>query len=522
MWLPFILFGVTVLGCFAAVLVGMSVSNSMQVSDYLQLLLIFSPLLLVAVLATRSRWIGFAIGLLPFSILLPVPVLKRFTIGMAFCIVVFLLVIGGVCFKQYQKQVVKDWGSIFIAIAGFLCWARVLYDRPGSAVLGGAEGGGGMAILFALGFTVYWAFSKVAASRDWDPVKNMTLAFWLACVALAYRILSSKFRGTSVSDDVTDPALGLIYNLYARPAWFVWGIAFAWILYRFGYKRSNLLMNQNLLLVSGVLIALAAFSGHRSRPLFAFFSVMGLAYVYREYKKAFFMFVFASFLGLLGMVGFGREFLPGQVLRAMSIVIPVSEEEARRLATDKGVGGEMGWESDFRAGMYQIAWEKLTHNPVFGAGFEFSSKDLLKLYSTASGGGMSLAQMKLAMTGGYHNSYLQLAVGSGLPSGLLALVGSCIVFWRFMRFAVKMDDNRHRYVCAAIAGCFIPLFGQTLMNGDAAEFFRTVTMLGIMNGIMINPVFRKEGDPELPPEPVVVPKLSEGDIPAGFGGPLKW
>lgn len=523
MWLPFLLFAVTVLGCFAAIVVGMSVSHSMQFDDYLKVMLVFSPLVLVGVLASRRYWIGITLGLLPFTLVIPVTVLNRFQIGMAFAGLVYALVLGGVCFRQYSTPVVRDWGAILFLLGGALCIGRVLYDRPTSAMLGGGEGGGGQAVVFCLAFLVFWAFSKVASVNDWNPLKVMGITFLLAGAALAQRLLGSGRQASAASGDV-DATAGLLSNIYARPGWFVFGIALAWVIYKYGYKKSQFLLNQALILGSGLILALAALSGHRSRPLFAVGSIMMVCYVYREHKKAFFLLSFAVFLGLLGLIGTGMENVSPKVRRALSIVIPVSQEEATKFSMQKQAGGEVGWESDFRSGLYAIAWEKIQGNPVFGAGFTFSAKDLITLLNTVGDKTLSRAQVGLATVGGYHNSYLQLAVGAGLPSGIFALMGTILIIWKFMQHAQALVDPVHSFFAAALLGILIPLMGQVLMNGDSADFSRAAVILGVMNGVRFNPAFRRVGDPEPPPPEAThkAPQLAEGDIPAGFGGPLKW
>jgi hypothetical protein len=519
MWLPFILFGVTVLGCFAAILVGMSVSTSMQVEDYIQLGVVFSPLLLVGVVAARRYWLGLAMGMVSVPFLVPVPIIKGFSMGMIFCGMICMFVLGGVCFRQYQVSIVKGWGAALVFTGALFCLGRVLWDRPGSANLGG-EGGGKQALIFLLAFFSFWGFSKIAAMRDWRPMRTMQLALFLAAATLAYRILSGKVA--SMGDMGADSGGGLIYSLYSRPGWVIIGIGFAWCVYRFAYLKGTFVVAQVFGILSSGLLFLSVVNGHRSRPVFAVCTILAIAYMFREQRKAFLLLAVMVFVGLLALVSADMEKVSPQARRALSIVIPISESEAKRLALESQMNHEVGWESDFRAGMYQIAWDKISGNPVFGAGFSFSRDDLIRLMNSMGSNQMENKQAQLAMSGAYHNAFLFLAVGAGLPAALFSLSGALIILYQFFKFGVRMVSDEHRFFCAALVGMFMPVIGQSLMNGAGNDFFHVFMLLGVMNGLMNNPYFRKDGDPEPLPEPVHEPKLAEGDIPAGFGGPLKW
>jgi O-antigen ligase len=522
MWLPFLLFGVTVLGCFAAILVGMSVSDSMQMGDYIRLMVIFSPLLIVAVLGSRKYWLAIAIGLLPLGISLPIQFLRQFPLVVVYGAMLFLLVLGGFCFRQFAKVVIRDWASSLIMLAGLIVLGRVLWDRPGSALLGG-EGGGAQALVMLMSFCAFWAVSKIAAEEDWIPGKVLFLAFVILLV-----VFIQRYTGTSISMlkstdlDETSSGGGFLVGLYSRPGWLLGSFVFAWILCKHGIKKGTLVLNQNLLLAISGLLAVSAFTGHRSRPLFAFGTIMFVSYVYREHKKVlFFGSVFVA-IAMTLLIGMGRDVLPPVAKRTLSIVIPVSQEEANRMRAESGTGGEVGWESEFRSKLYALGWNKIKSSPVFGAGFGFSAREIIRLIGDSDQLlGAKIAQ--LALVGGYHNAVLQLAVGAGLPCAFFFTLGFVILILQSAKRSVLIADGTAKLFAAVVLGCIPPIFGQMLMNGAAQDMFRCCILLGILNGISINRRFRKVGDPEWVPEKKVqTPKLSEGDIPAGFGGPLKW
>lgn len=518
MWLPFILFFVTVLGCFAAILVGMSVSDSMQMGDYLRLMAIFSPLIMVGVLGGRKYWIAIALGLMPLGYTLPMAFVGQFQIGVLFCVMVFAFVLGGFCFRQFSKVVVRDAGTAFIFLAGLIVLGRLLWDRPGSALLGG-EGGGAQALLFLISFFCLWAFSKVASEEDWKPMMVMRITFILLLLAFFQRIIG---RGLDSSDTELGAASGILGNLYSRPGWMLGGIVFAFIIYKFGKGKGPMLLNQNLIIATTGFIAVSAFSGHRSRPLFAMGTILLVAYIYRVHRRVFLILAMTVVIGLIGIASTGRDVLPPVVKRTLSIVFPISQQEAMRMNAEFGVGGEVGWESEFRSGLYAIAWEKIKGNPVFGAGFTFSTRDIMKLVAGFDQK-ISVIQLRLAMVGGYHNSLLQLAVGAGLPAAFFFALGTILILKKSLTQALSVAEPKAHFFLASMLGFVPPLLGQMLMNGDAKDFFRFCVVLGLLNGIGINRRFRRDTDPEwIVEKKDSTPKLSEGDIPAGFGGPLKW
>ena len=518
MWLPYLIFFVTVVGCFAAILVGMSVSDSMQMGDYLRLMIIFSPLVLVGILGGRKYWIAIALGLMPLGFTLKMQLIAQYQVGLLFGMMVFAFVLGGFCFRQFSKVVIKDAGSSLVFAAGLIVLGRILWDRPGSAMLGG-EGGGAQAMMMLFSFMCFWAFSKVAAEEDWNPMMILRITFLLLLVAFAQRIVGKGMGSVESELGATSDIIG---NIYARPGWMLGSIIFAFIIYKFGQGKGPLVLHQNLILGTAGLMSVSVFTGHRSRPLFAMGTIMTVAYIYRQHRRVFFYMAAAAVLGFITIAAMGKEVVPPAVKRTLSIVFPISAQEAMQMNAEYGVGGEVGWESEFRSGLYVIAWDKLKTNPIFGAGFSFSTKDIMKLVSGFDQK-IGAVQLRLAMAGGYHNALLQLAVGAGLPAALFFAVGSILLIKKSLFQAIRAADPKAKFFLASMLGFVPPLFGQMLMNGDAKDFFRCCVVLGILNGIAINRHFRKVGDPEWVPEKKShTPKLSEGDIPAGFGGPLKW
>lgn len=475
------LFLVTFLGLIAAVMVGMTVSETMGMEEYIRLGIVFSPLMLVGVLAVRRHWLGVAIGLVPFGFALPVQIIGSFGGNVIFGCIIFALVLGAYTFGHYRKQAFSNLPSLLYLISFVFVLARILYDRPGSALLGDA-GGGRQAFTFLFGYFAFWAFSKIAAEQDWKPIS----ALLLSGIILSFDFIRKMIKLAIINGDI-DRALA---NLYSRPSWILASIVFAFLIYYFGYRKGPTLLHQNLFIASNLILASSAVGNHRSRPLFAIGTIMVIAYIFKQHRKVLIHIGLAAIVGLLVIFSVGREKMPASIQRTISTIMPVDSSELVQTAQIQGerVNAEVGWESEFRTKMYGLALEKIQRNPVFGDGFKFSTDDLYALYG-ASYEGLDASTLKLAMVGGYHNSLLQLAVGAGIVAALTAGIGMLILCWKIVDIGRRQEDLKNKFFCAAYAGIIPPFMGQMLMNGDAKDFFICSMILGVVNGMQVNPRF---------------------------------
>jgi hypothetical protein len=488
--LQFILFLVTVLGLISAIMVGMTVSETMRIDDYIRILGVFSPILIVGVLVLKRFWIGVAIGLLPIGYALPVRVIGAFGVNIIFACMIFALVLGAYCMGQYRKPIVHNAGGFLMVVSFLFLFARIIYDRPGSAFLG-AEGGGRQAFNFLFGFFAFWAFSKLTAESEWNPMLTLKVMFMV--------LLGAWFQEL-IQDGLPGGPMGVIANAYKQPAWLLASIVPAWIIYHYGFGKGPTQINLLLFLITMAIIGVSAFAGFRSRPLFAVGTLLVVAYVFRYHRQMITYLAASSVVGVIILASLGRDAIPASVLRTLSTFFPVPEGEQMRIAIEGGTSHEMGWESDFRAKLYELAWKKISGNPIFGDGFSFSTEDLISVYG-ATYEGLSAGVLRLAMVGGYHNSILQLAVGAGLVAGGCALLGMIFLCYRGIRIARRQTDLKNKLFCACLVGFLPPLMGQMLMNGSGKDFFIVCLVVGVVNGIQINPLFNPDEKQAVDSEP---------------------
>jgi hypothetical protein len=487
--LQFIIFLVTILGMVAAIMVGMTVSESMGFEEYVRLGAVFSPLFLVFVLALRKNWLPIAIGIIPLNIALPVIFLRSFGLPVIYGGMIFAIVLGAYCFKQFQKPIINSLGSWCIIFTAIIVIARVIYDRPGSALLGGT-GGGSAAVTFAAAFCVFWAFSKIGAEPNWTTQSAIKWMFLILLFAFSHRMITDGILGNiNRGSAETDLQQGIFYNLYARPAWLLFSLAFALIIYRFRKPHFRMWLNISIVAFSLGLLSLSLLTGHRRTILFAMSTVLAVTIIYRMHKKAAISLGVACLVGTIIIAGMGSDVLTPHMRRSLSLIIPVSQSDAYAMREEVG-NTEYGWKSDFRNQLYALAWERIRTNPVFGDGFAFSAEDLMKTFYFGQKG-MDVRVVRMVQVGGVHNSALHLTMAAGLPAGILFMVGSTAIFIQFCLMGYRTQNPQHRMFIAAIAGMYGPLFGHMFLNGGHIDFFRVLLLLGVMNGILCNQEFRK-------------------------------
>jgi hypothetical protein len=476
--LQFILILVTILGFAAAIMVGMTVSETMRIEDYLRIGIVFSPLFVVGALAMRRYWLAVGMGMLPLMYTLPVRLIGSFGINIIIAMLIFSLVLGAYTFGHYRRQIVVNLPSMLMLVSFVFVVARILYDRPGSAMIS-ETGGGRQAFTFLFGFFAFWAFSKISAESGWNPLATMRVALILFCVSFGHLMYQAIFEWGGGSVGYASKFL------YSRQGQMISCVVLAWLLYRFQSKGfSGINFNLSMLLVIGAILASSALAANRSRPLFAIGAILTISYIYNVHRKALVYLGTGFIVGGLIILSLGVDQLPGNVRRTLSTVIPISEEDRRQIVLEDKVGGEMGWESEFRAAMYQLAWKKISENPLFGDGFGFSTEELVitAIFAQDMEGSLD----RLSTAGGYHNSLLQLSVGAGVVAGLMAGAGMIWLCVLALRFSRNLREPEYKFMAAAFTGCLPPLMGQMLMNGGGNEFFMCCLNLGVLNGLMIN------------------------------------
>ncbi len=109
----------------------------------------------------------------------------------------------------------------------------------------------------------------------------------------------------------------------------------------------------------------------RSAPLQAVAMIWSVAFLYKQLTKTVAITLFVGLIGLGGLLtAVPFEQLPNNVKRTVSIFRPVESGTASY--------GEIGFQSGFRARLYEYAFEEIKKAPLFGAELSFKRQAILE------------------------------------------------------------------------------------------------------------------------------------------------
>jgi len=440
-----------------------------SVFDYMLVIGVLSPLLLMFFMNMRGIWFGILTGSLVLNVKLGVPLLDRLGFSLFVGGALLALMLGEVAMRRTKKRSessvpIRLWLGLLAIVM-----VRFILDRPGSARMGGV-GGLGQAIQYAVGvwmfFVARWVITKTTNWKAQIPV---------ILVLAAVTILNSYAKLTAAGYSIFQ---GFFYH---RHMWVVAAIILSMVVCSDkepGRKKMFFVLSSAVFFVFGVL------SHHRSRPVYALITTLAIADVARLFdRKKMLAFAAAGYLGLLVMTGLMGDYVPVVIARPLSLITPIE------VADVSGEGaGELGWESGFRAEMYRLGWENIRKKPWSGKGFSYSYEEVMKVVALQSTSYRNRAnQASLAMAGGYHNTLLALTVFCGIPAGILFLLPCFIIFPKFYRQArdgLWKEDKYARIFTLFTIGLFVPSIGQFFLNGAGHDFFVISTLLGFMYGMI--------------------------------------
>jgi hypothetical protein len=90
----------------------------------------------------------------------------------------------------------------------------------------------------------------------------------------------------------------------------------------------------------------------------------------------------------------------------------------------------------------------------------------------------------LAVSGGYHNGLLTLAVFCGIPAALMFAVALLLTAKKFIRMLPGLDNVWLKYLSVSVMAAFVPYTFHMLINGSGPQIFKLCVMMGGMNGIL--------------------------------------
>ncbi|TAN38945.1 MAG: hypothetical protein EPN23_01505 [Verrucomicrobia bacterium] len=430
-----------------------------------KIMLILMPMVLGLLLSLRTYWLSLVLACCMWNYRLNFPLFDILFLGFIVAFLIFILVLGEACINKVQPVHIREMAGVWPILAmGVIICGRFLYDRPGSARIGGV-GGIGQAIYYAFGVFAFW--TALILARRTRPTRGIIgLMMGIGLIAFTHQ------QYLNIGGEY-----GLLATFFERPMWLVAPVVLAGLYYkRFalsGWRPSWFLLYGVILF----LLVIPCFSAFRSRLYFAATMILVVAYVFRQSKKAL---VYILVIGVLGigaiLLGYGH--LPGRMGRALSTLVSADRIDRSGMA-EYNLSGEVGWESGFRAAMNKVGWRKIMSSPIIGVGFNFSFEEIITQLSFER---TNLESEVLAMGGGYHDALLALAVFCGLPAAFLFVIGYVWIVWLFVGKIYALSPSLEKWFGASLLGILMPVTGQMLMNGVGHDFMTVCIVLGAMSG----------------------------------------
>lgn len=457
-----------------AYIIGTQLTKGLSLFSLGKALFIISPLIFLFMIKSRPFWISIALGLIPLSVTIPVQILDRLQLTMIFCSLAIGVELLRIPVKKgIQRPVFDTFGTRCMLLTAAIVFLRILYDQPGSVRMGGT-GGGREALYFVLATLVFIFFSRIA-SENWKIKSNLKLMVWIVLSIFGYNFIATS---------ITRGVLPVFLHLFNPTLWFLSSFFLAWV-YNKKHRMGSLSFDFKLICAICLVMLAGLSSPFRSRPVFALGIVTSISYLYGFLRRSSLTVIVIAFLGLGVILHYGPHILPASMLRSISTIVPVDSVYFRNYYSGVQSVQELGWKSNFRRQLLMLALNDIKEAPIVGRGFSFSRTEFfssLMLHELSPSTG--LESSGLALSGGYHNSLLELGAMCGLPAVIFFLIGFFAILLKFTRVAKSVQDPDLKLFSTGLFGFFVASSGQMLMNGGGTEFFYVCVILGVMNGII--------------------------------------
>lgn len=430
-------------------------------------------LTLPIVVSLRPMWFGIVLALSTLWYALPLPLLSQLPFGLLLSLMVSVLFIGE---HIIDREAIRSgfFQSVEIrcmSLSALLFAARFAYDRPGSALIG-RVGGAGQAFQFLIAYMVFLSVVSLARG-NWPMGKTIRALAWGLVISLGVDIVPRLVRHGIAN---TIPAF------YGMALWFLAPMIMSYCLRQAEMARGgNLRWKVGFYAAALGIILLASLAGFRSRPLFAVTSILVVLFAYRRLRTT----VPAVAIGLVLSLVLAMSLTPGRLstyaARTLSPYLP--KRVLARIAIDPSqlTSAEMGWQSDFRSQLLRMAIESIKQNPVFGRGVKFNREEIISAITGADWGESVMAG--LAVSGGYHDSVIQLAVYSGVPTAALFCLALALSMYKLAKAVRRSVHDEAHFLAATVLGYAAAALGQMLMNGGPFDFYVACVLIASAGGL---------------------------------------
>jgi hypothetical protein len=415
----------------------------------------------------RKSWLGLVMIAWTISMRIPVQPFDAVTAGF------FLMAVIGIFFVVERLIIrkglitVDHWAVGLMLVAGSIILARFLLDRPGSARLGGI-GGLRNALNYSVAVPLFFLSSQLAR-EDNNPRRLFKFLFVVALLMLGW------LAGWRIARPGTRP---FYFGWYEGAMWFIVPMTLAVLISRSRKAWGTLIP---AFIACAVSVTMAVLSPFRSRVYFVVSSIAAVFWGF-GYRRRLVMASVLIFSAAIPIVSFiPPDSIPVQMRRALSTIVPYDRGDIRDLRYyGISASGEMGWGSEFRASLAEMAADHIREAPLFGQGWKFTASEME--WAAATFAGRDWAASSLITAGDYHNCIMTIAVKCGLPAAILLSIALIVLFARSIAWSAGIRDRSLQTLYAAMMGVTVSIFGLMLMNGDGTDLQAVCILLGFFHG----------------------------------------
>ena len=330
----------------------------------------------------------------------------------------------------FGRNTIKILNIETIVVLLFILWIAFIYSQNpvGFAFFGSQDIGIRDYIKIIFGLLAFLVISnQVIEERDCKWIIRMMIIG--SILALGWEIFQYKVLGTG--------------DVKAIDAEYTWHQALSfpartimlYVFCRYGIKRIFSLQRLDLLFLSLACFVVALISGKRAGTGVVIMTPFAVALLHKQKTQAIIYLIIGTLGVSLLVFGHGVFFnLPSNVQRSFAN-LPGNWDSDIKAMTEYGGDG-------FRFDMREMAWEKLSKNPIVGKGIGLTASDIANMTPENY---MSSLNNSLAIGSSWHNTWLGLWADFGLPAVILHAV-ICILCLKFGWVAFRGSRTNVRYL----------------------------------------------------------------------------
>lgn len=449
----------------------------------LPLVLVFNSL--------RRYWAAFLLGSLSLWTLgsFQMPVIGSLGLsGVMLLLVAGFLVLDVAMRKPRIFIYWRGYYTLFVLSVALIA-ARVIYDRPGMANLGSEQGGLNVAVNYIMSFAGFGlGYFAALYQKSWKATFRL-----LVLSSIVFYLIGDIWLSRGVVSDGSGEMS--VYGLsYTRSLYFLFT---ALIILSLRAKTFRLFGPVAFAVVIALLLVLGGISAVRSTVFQTGAMIATAGLLYRRFATGMLIYVGLAVAALGSIVAvIPYDDLPSNIKRPLSVF----------LMDKNDTSAAYGAKDEFRENLWNYATKQITLNPIFGRGWAFDLSDLLTSMNMDN---VTPEEGQLVMTGSFHNSFLTIAVNSGVPTAAICVLAFLSGGFSLFRYARKETDPELKESIAFMLIYCSSIIIMAYLNGSTYEIRGLAVALGIASAFR-DVAERKRADQR---RAAAVPSVEGGALP---------